>query len=697
MKINQVEFNDWRYFIGKQTIQFATDHGKSVTAVWGANSSGKTTILNGILWALWGTLTEDFQRPEILVNDTATSNAKEGETLSAYVEVKFEHGGNRYTMKRWCSQKKSDREVFESMETHASLRMVDKKGETFSYLDEEAFSEIDQILPKVLSTYFFFNGEKFKQTIETVQGKKLFADAVRQVIGLTKYERALKHIIRTKAELDSRISNSEKSAEIDQLQIRQTQAVLSQKGLEDRLTQIEDDLARLGARFDKIAIEQSAFHEVKELILERQGVITQLDLRKASQKYLKDSRTELIGGLYTSQVLAGISIDITNLAEGHRRQKHIPADFKQSFINDLLTSGICICGCELKTNSDQFKKVQSRLNEGALEGTEESWTKLAVDVAGIDSQFTSLKQMFNELSGKIDSEEQAINDLSGKLSKFDDSIATVAAGTNAGEAIVALESERNSVLAESLELTRKREQKLELLNACKKEIADCDREMRKLKPKNEEAKLHLKRRNYLSLVQELVEDEFVRLKESLREDLEMSITTMFRSLSNNLYFAELDKDFGLRLCVKDDAGNNQQVALGTGETQLMYYSFIAALSQLNFEKSQKSINIHQSFPILIDAPFSYLDSELSTRVARNLPAVTHQVVFLNFKRELPTMLEIEVANAVGKVSILKFHVGKDPAILPNANESIELPQGSFDYVVAQENIKRFTEIVSVTL
>jgi DNA sulfur modification protein DndD len=404
-----------------------------------------------------------------------------------------------------------------------------------------------------------------------------------------------------------------------------------------------------------------------------------------------------MGELFTSQVLAGISIDVANLAEDHRRQKHIPADFKQSFINDLLSSGICICGCDLQKNSDQYRKVQSRLNEGALEGTEESWTKLAVDVAGIDSQFASLKQMFNALSGKIDSEDQAIVDLSDKLSKFDEGIETVAAGTNAGEAIVALESERNGVLAESLELTRKREQKLESLNACKKEIADCDREMRKLKPKNEEAKLHLKRRNYLSLVEELVDDEFLKLKESLREDLEMSITTMFRSLSNNPYFAELDKDFGLRLCIKDEAGNSQQVALGTGETQLMYYSFVAALSQLNFEKSQKSKNINQSFPIMIDAPFSYLDSELSTRVAKNLPAVTHQVVFLNFQKELPTMTEKEVANAVGEVSILKLHVEKDPTVKPNANEIIELPQGSFDYVVAKDTIKRYTEIVSVSL
>ena len=148
MKLNQIEFQDWRCFAGNQTIRFATDHGKSVTALWGANSSGKTTILNGILWALWGTLTEDCQNPESLVNDIAILSAGEGETLSAYVEVKFEHGGKRYTMRRSCSQKKNNSTNADDLETHARLMIVDALGETFTHLNSDAFSVIDQILPK---------------------------------------------------------------------------------------------------------------------------------------------------------------------------------------------------------------------------------------------------------------------------------------------------------------------------------------------------------------------------------------------------------------------------------------------------------------------------------------------------------------------------------------------------------------------
>jgi DNA sulfur modification protein DndD len=694
MKLNQIEFQDWRCFTGNQTIRFATDHGKSVTALWGANSSGKTTILNGILWALWGTLTEDFQNPDHLVSEIALSSAGEGETLSAYVEVKFEHGGKRYTMKRSCSERKSDSTISDGLETYARLTIVDESGETFIHLDSVAFSMIDQILPKVLATYFFFNGEKFRLQVQSAQGEKTFADAVRQVIGLTKYERAIRHINKAKHELDVRISNSEKSDELDKLINLKNQAEHKRVGFVDRIENLDDEFGILKNRFDEIAIEQSKFHEIREVILARQGVETDLKTRKSNLANLQETRTDLLGDLYSLYVLMGVEGEVRGLAENHRRQKHIPADFKKSFIDDLLASGSCICGCELVQGTDPYRKLIARLKEGALEGTEESWTMLSVELGTVNNRYEFKRSQFEELNGKIYSEDEAIQNLLEKLSNYDESILGVAAIDEARTAIVDLESERKDNVAKQIELTQQKERNAERLSECNKSIADYDKEIGKIEPKNEEAKLDSLRRRYLSLAQAHLEKEFLELKESLRDELEMSITTIFRSLSNSAYFAELDSDFSLKLCSKDDSGVVREVALGTGETQLKYYSFIAALSKLNYENSVNSESIHQSFPIMIDAPFSYLDSSLSERVALSLPTMTHQVIFLNLKKELSTMIQSEVCAAVGAVNVLTFFANKKENYV---NENIDLPQGVVSYVVAQENGPRYTKINTVNV
>jgi hypothetical protein len=96
---------------------------------------------------------------------------------------------------------------------------------------------------------------------------------------------------------------------------------------------------------------------------------------------------------------------------------------------------------------------------------------------------------------------------------------------------------------------------------------------------------------------------------------------------------------------------------------------------------------------MVDAPFSYLDTDLSRRVALKLPEMTHQVIFLNLKKELDTMIEPEVAKSVGAVSVLTFFVNRSAEI--KVSENIDLPQGQFKYVIAQENSPRYTEINSV--
>jgi DNA sulfur modification protein DndD len=596
-------------------------------------------------------------------------------------------------MRRSCSQKKNNSTNADDLETHARLMIVDALGETFTHLNSDAFSVIDQILPKILATYFFFNGEKFRLQVQSAHGEKTFADAVRQVIGLTKYERALKHIVKAKQELDLTISSLDKNEERRKLIDLKSHDEHLQAGYVDRINALEDECDILKKRFDVIAIEQAKFHEVKVDILARQGVEAELKIRKAILANLQDSRTGLLGNLFALNVLLGNEAEVRVLAENHRRQKHIPADFKKSFIDDLLSSGSCICGCELVEGSEQYRKVNSRLNEGALGGTEESWTKLSVELGAVTTRYESLRGNFEELNAKIYSEDKAIQVLMEKLSIFDENILGVAAIDEARIAIVDLETERKDNVARQIELTQQKEEKSQELSKCNERIGDYENEITKIEIKNEEAKLISVRRQYLSDALSHLEKELAELKESLRDELEMSITTIFRSFSNNSYFAELDKDFSLKLCSKDANGVSREAALGTGETQLKYYSFIAALSKMNYESSVNSESIHQSFPIMVDAPFSYLDTDLSRRVALKLPEMTHQVIFLNLKKELDTMIEPEVAKSVGAVSVLTFFVNRSAEI--KVSENIDLPQGQFKYVIAQENSPRYTEINSV--
>ena len=100
MKLQRLEFNDFRLYQGHQEITFATDPKKNVTIVYGANGGGKTTLLNAFLWALFGTFSEDVQQKNLIVNLDTWAATSVGEFAEAKVILQFENEGMDYVLTR---------------------------------------------------------------------------------------------------------------------------------------------------------------------------------------------------------------------------------------------------------------------------------------------------------------------------------------------------------------------------------------------------------------------------------------------------------------------------------------------------------------------------------------------------------------------------------------------------------------------
>jgi len=95
--LEQIRLKDFRCFYGEQTIELSTDPDKNVTLIHAENGVGKTTLLNALLWCFYGITTARFERREDLVNYDAQTEGRD----KAFVEVLFEHNGNRYRTRRY--------------------------------------------------------------------------------------------------------------------------------------------------------------------------------------------------------------------------------------------------------------------------------------------------------------------------------------------------------------------------------------------------------------------------------------------------------------------------------------------------------------------------------------------------------------------------------------------------------------------
>src|ERR1700733_12505911 len=59
MFINKITLEDFRIYHGCQEINFLQDNSKNVFVISGDNGFGKTTLLNSLIWCLYGKLIGD--------------------------------------------------------------------------------------------------------------------------------------------------------------------------------------------------------------------------------------------------------------------------------------------------------------------------------------------------------------------------------------------------------------------------------------------------------------------------------------------------------------------------------------------------------------------------------------------------------------------------------------------------------------
>ncbi len=103
MKFKQLTLNNFRQYVGEQTISFCNDNSKSVTLIFGANGFGKTGIFRAIMFALYNekslaqdALSNEEKREGLILVNQKLLEQNPGEKITASVTLEFEDNGKKY-------------------------------------------------------------------------------------------------------------------------------------------------------------------------------------------------------------------------------------------------------------------------------------------------------------------------------------------------------------------------------------------------------------------------------------------------------------------------------------------------------------------------------------------------------------------------------------------------------------------------
>lgn len=150
MRIDKIEFENFRNFKEHGEIKCSTD-GK-VTIIYGKNGDGKTTLHQLFQWVFYGQVNFNKTTTNRLYNLQYENECSFGDVFQVMGCIDFEHGGEKYSLKRTYTYKKGLNDS-EKIAEDLSLQHMDSD---YNWRRIEKPKEIiEKLLPSGLSDYFF--------------------------------------------------------------------------------------------------------------------------------------------------------------------------------------------------------------------------------------------------------------------------------------------------------------------------------------------------------------------------------------------------------------------------------------------------------------------------------------------------------------------------------------------------------------
>lgn len=626
MLLRTLKLKDFRQFKGEQTISFATDPVKNVTVIMGENGSGKTTLAQAFTWCLYGDT--DFDDKSMLCKATAQAMLPNTEE-TVRVELSLMHSGIEYTLIREQRYTKDGTgNLKRPNNTIFKIAYKNSDGQREFVRDLETDIRMKEILPKELSKYFFFDGERIgNMSKEIRKGKSQeFAQAVRGLLGLSAFTAALDHlkgrapkvsVIRSYDESydsksDSKIAQYTKEIEECDEKIA---------GIEKRLEEIENEESIAQEKCNDLSekIKANADSERlakgKERLRQKlQGLVQSKVSNTASllKSFNKDASA------YFAKKLMKDALQ--QLLEADKLDKGIP-DIHARTIEFLIKRGICLCGSKIEVGNDAYKELNKVLefippqSIGALIGQ---------FVRECELKCKSSDSMFDDVSDKY----SMIRDFENTYAEVENEIKLIEEKLQGMEKVGELQKD----LMKYEKALRQLREERDNLNRQKGSF-ETSRD-RRITERNE---LTLKDENnrkievykaYAQYMYDVLDTLYKEKEAETRAELEKTVNEIFRSIYNGGFSLSIDEKYNIQIVVNDFEGFNEDIETSTAQSISVIFAFISGVIKMarQSRNPENEMLVSEPYPLVMDAPLSAFDKTRIKTVCDALPKVAEQVI-----------------------------------------------------------------------
>lgn len=692
MILERLVIRNFRQFKGEQEIIFSDNREKNVTLIHAENGFGKTTLLNAILWALYGHkgLTPDFEgKDQLIHNGMAYSYRNKPNELEATVHLTFSHDGARYMLSRAINLAEQN---VDPRENRMSLDIL-QNGQTFPNVDRPQH-RINAIIPDGISKFLFFNGERI-DALGLDKNKEQVTEAIHQMLGLKLLRSTIEDLNhnnvrgRFRRELADKTSD-EKRDLID----RQAEQEKKKEQAETKLSTAQDEIQAIDNEIVTIEAKLAANKETHQLQAKRAQLQRQKDELSARVDGVNKRLTKLIAEdgytLFTTELVAKGKAIMKDL----RAKNQIPAPVLDTFLQQLLDEGICICERCLEPGSNEYEAVKKKLSNAPNQDFNNAVSALDHAVGILEGVAETTRENLQQLTRERVELTQRIRAIEGELEDIHQKV-----GSKDDEKVKELEESRRAKALKRDELTSRCGALKKEIEIAAEAIAKLQGQIRRMEDQEEQAMQAQRRVDAVEECSRVVSELLQAETEELRPILNDTISEHFSNIVIHDYWAELTEEFHLRIRHKivsdEDETLEENVNLGSGMRQVMLLVFVSSLLALARERSQiptilKNLSGNE-YPLITDSPFGQLDKNLRSGVASYVPQLAPQIVILvtPTQYEGPVEEALRKTNRTAKRYYLAYH-GPQNSLSKGANATLKIEGNEYQQYFASD--EEFTEI-----
>lgn len=532
-----------------------------------------------------------------------------------YYEVTRELISEKWGDTDWIEQK--DKVVFE-----------DSSGKP--YEDDDAKIKIEELIPKDMFRYFFFNGPSMHNYFDYKSDFNLreSIDNISQLDLITEVGRKINKV-EDKLKTDRKNNKHDDSSDL-QDKINDIQSKLFECKKNIKKLKIDQEKALEKKIEYKQKLDDIKAKEVKDLLKKRSTCEQAKKTTESNLKKYKSEYEKLILELFPICALFNPIYDSYIAIEKSIEKDAIPDDIREQLLEYIKDKGQCICGADLKEHPEcideieQGLKAEDELNskfrdeakffEKILKKLEKipKIAEISENINSNEEHLDLIKSRLNTISDDLrNSDEDKVKEYEEFYNQFEEDYETISGDLE--DEIVRMEKLNNTLSS----LKKKYEQNEHLSiksDKIHRKIEFCNKLMDVMLDLEDDVRNHIRAK-----VNKNTRDQFISIKGDEYSDV------------------LLDNDYNVSL-IENNGDNVRTDDLSDGIENILALSFIMSLHSINgFD-----------LPLIIDAPFEKLDRKQRLNFIKNLHSFTkdRQVIFLFTDSQYTNEVRANMANIV---------------------------------------------------